>query len=217
MTTEALLARLADLEARVAALEARPKPGPKKHTPPPRTCIVCGDAFTRNPDESVRAYQKRKTCGGECRRELHHRTLKARHPVETRHCAVCGAEIPRGKHEPPSQYKARKTCGAACRDKLRVDGIRLALIAKREREADRARQAKVKNMTRDERRMWALHIVRQSGHVPMTAWDVAHDLGVTEPTARGLLLELEERRLLASRDGSDGRVWYDAAAMKAAA
>lgn len=217
MTTEALLARLADLEARVAALEARPKPGPKKHTPPPRTCIVCGDAFTRNPDESVRAYTTRKTCGGECRRELRHRTLKARHPVAERACVVCGAVIPRGKHEPPSQYKARKTCGPRCRDRLRAAGIRASLAAKREAIEGGARRTKAKSMTRDERRMWALHTVRRSGHVPMTAWDVAHDLGVTEATARGLLVELEERRELASREGVDGRVWFDHHAMRDAA
>lgn len=120
----------------VSSGEARAAAGPAKHRrralvdPGPKTCVACGEQFTRRDGEELWAFRRRATCGRrECLREylsrqatergLGHRRVDA----GARTCVACGREFERRLDERLNDFRRRRTCG---RDECRRQAIGMA-------------------------------------------------------------------------------------------
>lgn len=76
-----------------------------------KTCIGCGNVFSRRPRERVTAYEQRAACSRKCSRKSPGRP-RASCPDKT--CVGCGATFARKPGESTTTFYARSTCSRKC-------------------------------------------------------------------------------------------------------
>lgn len=140
----------------------------------PKACAVCSRAFGRREGERVREYAKRRACSPECSRALRSANVRAYHASrralpDPKPCAYCGELFGPAEGEPAWRFRRRRTCSLSCSRRLAA------------REAAKCR------VSTSER---ALRLLSDYAGVPLTAEDVAEELGLKLTTVRPELAAL---------------------------